>query len=441
METMQTREEVKREKERLKKQRQRQKMREEGKISDKSTRVKSIIDNICSGKKVRANLKRFGITIDMIPCDQSKIHQETLKKLENVVNKEEIISTDQPDDSNVQSQAMSVINNELKLSQSRMNEIFERVFQEKKISDVTHNNYKRDFNRIIELLKCPETDIIPCFTDTRHVLDILRHTYSNVSTYKNMLTPIISLCKYDENFAKSVDYKAYLAEMNNLRAIAKKNEIDKSNNGQTQPWSYYVKLRQQLEHIDQDNTRYLLLSIYTLLPPVRDDYGKVYVSQGETVPSEERSIYYVNTGRLVLCEYKTGKYYGIIDEIIPMRLQKIISQSLTKHPRKYLITKGSTVDQLYSSKQGGKLSSIFQSRFFDFSINDLRHSLEDYIDQFHRSFTSGELIKIRHIMGHNASIGDLYTRKKSIDSDDYTKCEITVDNLIESICCKIGGNI
>jgi len=65
--------------------------------------------------------------------------------------------------------------------------------------------------------------------------------------------------------------------------------------------------------------------------------------------------------------------------------------------------------------------------------------MEDYIDQYHRYFTSSELIMIRHIMGHNANIGDLYTRKRSVESVDYTKYLNCHDGVIESICHKIGG--
>jgi len=85
--------------------------------------------------------------------------------------------------------------------------------------------------------------------------------------------------------------------------------------------------------------------------------------------------------------------------------------------------------------RGGKLSS----KFFKFSINDLRHSMEDYIDQYHRSFTSSELLLIRRFMGHNANIGDLYTRKISLESDYYSKYETDEDNPVESVCNKIGG--
>lgn len=474
METIATMDEVRREKERLKKQRQRQKLRSEGQISDKATKIKAIINNICNGIKVRSNLERFGITLDMIPCDHSKIHPDILAKLikpaDNGEHKPSDGSDQKPADNGEQKSSDGSDQNPTdtvdqkhnadpidakpnrikiqlkphieirKMTRTHAVESFNKAFTDGQILEVTFNNYVRDFNRVIEIINCPEHDIISCFKNSANVLSHLRKSYPNISTYKNMLTPIISLCKYNEYFAKNVDQKIYLNEMNNLRLQAKKEEVDKSNTGQATPWSYYVMLRQELRTNESNSIKYLLLSLYTMLPPVRDNYGRVYIvyKEGE-IPVDEHSFYYVTTGRLILTKYKTEKYYGIIDEVIPIALQEVIAKSLEVYPRKYLITKEGTTDELYSSSRGGKLSSIFQSRFFKFSINDLRHSMEDYIDQYHRSFTSSELLLIRHFMGHNANIGDLYTRKRSVDSDDYSKYDGTNDTLIESICHKIGG--
>jgi hypothetical protein len=42
-------------------------------------------------------------------------------------------------------------------------------------------------------------------------------------------------------------------------------------------------------------------------------------------------------------------------------------------------------------------------------------------------------------MGHNANIDDLYTKKISVESIDYTKSSNGQDGVIESICHKMGG--
>jgi len=252
-----------------------------------------------------------------------------------------------------------------KMTQLQVNKSFRQAGQMGQIKEVTSNNYIRDFQRIVELLECPTDDIIPCFRNVEKVLSIMQQYYPNISTYKNMLTSIISLCKYNELFAKFVNQEAYLREMNRLRTLVQKNDVEKSNMGQTMPWSYYVQLLSQLKQEMPNSTKYLLLCLYTMIPPVRDNYGKVYIVYDDSlVPNNEHNLYYLNNGRLVLTEYKTDKYYGVIDEVIPIVLQEVIANSLEKYPRKYLITKDNTIDQLYSQNRQGKLSSIFQSRFF-----------------------------------------------------------------------------
>lgn len=207
-----------------------------------------------------------------------------------------------------------------------------------------------------------------------------------------MITPILSLGKYNNLFAQKVDIEKYRQEMNRMRNAVSVDEERKADDDSSTPWSDYVNLRQQLGKTDPFSTKYLILCMYTLIPPVRDNYGRVYiVYDAENIPECEYNLYYPETGRLILREYKTDKFCGIIDESLPGKLREIINKSLEMFHRKYLVTRDCSPEQLYDENKGGKPSSIITSRFFDFSINDLRHSFETYVYQFHNKFLFAEL--------------------------------------------------
>lgn len=429
MEPELSKEAIRREKERLRKKQQRQRLRDEGQISDKPMKMKLIISHICEGKKTRVNLHDFGITLDMIPCDHSKIHPDVLDELKRSCGTNVVPPVEQPQE--VTHKAMSL---------SEAEQVFDQAKNEGSITKDTCDTYKRNMSSIIKLMCCSEDDIIHCFKQYDQVFASLREAYKKVRTYKKMITPIISLGKYSKYFAEQVDIDKYRQEMSDERVVLAQQEKDIADEGSTVPWSSYVELRKQLGIDEPDSVRYLVLCLYTMIPPVRDNYGNVLIIQdGQDETPEEQNRYYPTSGRLVIGEYKTGKYYGIIDEVLPKRLQQIISQSLVSHPRRYLITKSWSYDNVYDSVKGGKLSAFITGHFVSCNINMIRHSCETYVDQVHSKFSLGELDLIRKIMGHSSRMGDLYSRRQTEDSIDYASKGSMGSNILESISCKLGG--
>jgi hypothetical protein len=458
MDPQQMKDEVRREREKLKKRRQRQLQKDKGLITDEFSKRKKIIQNICEGKKTRVDLTKFKISIDMIPCDLSLVHPDVLEEL--IRNEEETIdeaeaSTSASTSTSTSTTTPAIVPKKIKISvrkkpvlalksmsQEYLNTVFDTAQQSGHITETTCSNYKGDFNILIKLLKCPENSVIPCFSDVDKVITCLKQRYPNVATYKKMLSPIISLGKYDEWFRSRVDIERYRKEMTEMRKIVGKIEEDKANNGETTQWSEYVELRKALSKDEPCGIRHLIMCMYTMLPPVRDNYGRIYLvtEEAEEVPEDELSTYDMRTGRLIVGQYKTGKYYGVVDIIVPKKLQRIIKKSFDMKPRRYLITKDGTTDQIYHDSRGGKLSSIMTSRFFDFDINDLRHSFGSYIDQNHSKFSYTELNLIHQIMGHSAKMADMYARRGSEEGKSYATKKNNISDVVESICEKMGGN-
>jgi hypothetical protein len=179
-----------------------------------------------------------------------------------------------------------------------------------------------------------------------------------------------------------------------------------------------------------------------MIPCLRDDFGRIYLVQTPSPPpEEEQNLYFVNTGRFVLRKYKTAKFYHSLDFILPKRLQDIIRRSITpEFPRSYLITQKMLGTRIYDAKNGGKLSIVIRSNLKT-TINEFRHSLETYVEHNRLKFTCDELIMIRRIMGHGAETGDLYSRRASEPSIDWTTADVSqTTSLLESIHLKLGGD-
>lgn len=91
-------------------------------------------------------------------------------------------------------------------------------------------------------------------------------------------------------------------------------------------WNSKISKRKLIDKIQQ----HLLLNLYTLLPPLRNDYVLVKIinepSPDQTNTCIDKSFNYINlaTKQLLLCKYKTDKYYGIKKIDIPDKLYDII---------------------------------------------------------------------------------------------------------------------
>lgn len=170
-----------------KKQRQRQRTRDEGEISDKTFKKHLIIQSICAGKKIRSNLVAFGITLDMIPCDQSIIHPDVLEQLQistEIIKQQLNKDQSQIDKPKIKVRIKSTISPQDILSFTQAIHSFDQAELNGDISYTASNTYKRDLTTIIKLISCLIDDIIPCFINHIAVLDTIRQKYPNIRTYK-----------------------------------------------------------------------------------------------------------------------------------------------------------------------------------------------------------------------------------------------------------------
>lgn len=208
-------------------------------------------------------------------------------------------------------------------------------------------------------------------------------------------------------------------------------------------WSEIVDQRVNLEHSNKvKDQKYLIISLYTLIPPMRDDFGNVRIVSDESEMNEEDNYYCTKSSKFYFNHYKTLNHYGKLVYEVPNKLSLIIKDSLLQNPRPYLITKNNNTSK--SPYKDGKLSQLVRKYFKctePITINALRHSFETYMCEYGLEFTLPEKLYINKIVGHDSNQRDYYVR-----SDLRSRVLYDINNppngsLIECISTKIGGNV
>jgi hypothetical protein len=156
------------------------------------------------------------------------------------------------------------------------------------------------------------------------------------------------------------------------------------------------------DRLPDDDIRKLLIAMYTMIPPMRADYGEVKLYSFGEEPETDNFIF--RDGRravIQIADYKTSKTNGPVRQVLPDNLRKLLDASLRAKPREYLFGPYKKFSQ-WANKE---LSDLFET---DFTITMFRHA---YINSLPiAQMTVEEKQKIAHLMGqsYNANQQDLY---------------------------------
>lgn len=219
----------------------------------------------------------------------------------------------------------------------------------KKIIEMTSGNKSNEILKLSELKK------------SKKIIDRLEGSIKSISSRKNIVSSILvfmgaikseipSVSKslevyqeYHKNLAKKkedsyMDNEMSAKEKENWitgkdisdKISSLKAVVEGANMSPSQGSSDSGKISRVLLDTYQ---RYLVLNLYTLLPPLRNDYANVKVIKncedfGEKDECVDTEFNYINfcTKKLLLCTYKTRKFYGIKRVDIPGELFEIIEE-------------------------------------------------------------------------------------------------------------------
>lgn len=170
-----------------------------------------------------------------------------------------------------------------------------------------------------------------------------------------------------------------------VRAIYESNKPSKRQREAHVPWEEVEAMRDALPSASDER---LLLSMYTMIPPARADYGSLRIFKGEPRPAQVAAnpnhLVVGDRGKvtLVLRQYKTSEAYGEHVKVLPTELAALVRRSIADRPREFLFTTTKTRTAYASNAAFAEWVGDTLRRLFDrpFTCNGLRHSFISSLD-------------------------------------------------------------
>ncbi|HEY9702109.1 MAG TPA: hypothetical protein V6C58_06670, partial [Allocoleopsis sp.] len=167
--------------------------------------------------------------------------------------------------------------------------MFKRILNSD-LSETTKNNYLQSIQKLETEFKV-------------HILDILSQPYKyiprinelteNLTSLRSLYVAILSLFKYDPSL-KSIlmeEYDKWVEEFE-IWNENYKHKVEQNQPSERQRESYlsFEEMREKVKTLPMGSEERMLLAIYTYIPPVRSDYGRLRIYY-DRVPRNPESNY------------------------------------------------------------------------------------------------------------------------------------------------------
>lgn len=275
------------------------------------------------------------------------------------------------------------------------------------LSIVTKRNY---YQKGVVLMKLIEEPMEYIILHPREVIKKLNKTYPNVGSRKTFYTFILALFRYNSNLKcrYKKEYDEWMKEFTETdKQITDRYKENAPTKKQQEGFVAFDEIVKKRDSLEDGTDEKLLLSLYTYIPPLRADFGKVAIYE-EDVPEKERKEenYIYDNSELVLRRYKTAKSHKEFSKELPKELVKQIKESLKKRPRKYLFTmRGGEplLKNTYTKWCNRVLARLFGKPL---TVSLIRHAYINTLD--FNKLTIKEKEEIAADMTHSAGMQDKY---------------------------------
>jgi hypothetical protein len=281
-------------------------------------------------------------------------------------------------------------------------------FHEAKIAESTKKLYNKTLNKWLELFN---TKITPAYiyNNPYESVTLLRKSLISTDSDSQQILNryIIAIMSYRKYNTSSVTSDPIIySQWNQLLKFTYSQIIQYRQNSEP------TFLQQQKDGIDLSlkeiedirdelpmSFTKLLIAFYTMIPPMRADYGMVQILPYDKQPSTANFIFMDNKrATMFIRDFKTSKDYYEVKTELPKPLYKLLKESLQQAPRDYLFVNrlGSPFNRSnFSSWANENLSRVFSK---DFSLTLFRHI---YISNLDPKIKLSEKETIAKAMGHS----------------------------------------
>lgn len=192
-----------------------------------------------------------------------------------------------------------------------------------------------------------------------------------------------------------------------LENLPTDNQLNKG--GSQLTFNHFVDVRNKLP---LGSIERLLISMYTMIPPVRADYFATQIIRNDEVPNQKNYIRILQNGQMIstLTDFKTKKSYKQITNELPSELIIEINASLDKYPRSFLFVNISGkpfTRNSFTVWSRRILSKVFET---DFTLVFFRHAFSTHYVSVNdiSKMTDAQIKLISDKMGHSLEMFKAY---------------------------------
>jgi integrase len=265
-------------------------------------------------------------------------------------------------------------------------------------SKVSIDSYNYSLKRLKKIMEIKE-DGLDWLKDSGKVIELIDGFPYSHNYKKTFYIAIVSILKLDKNPLMDA-YKVKMDEYNKKQAeIYQEQLLSPGEQEKFMDWKEILKVQRTMEKGTLDH---LLVSLYTLQPPMRLDYCGMKVVT--THPEAKDGNYLVMSDKpyFIFTQYKTVKRYGVVIKEVPKPLVVVLKRYFKGYPTDILFQMSETA---FSKLIGDVFEKHTTKRV---TCNILRHSYVSHIKRNDK--TIKEQIKLSKDMLHSVSMSDVYRR-------------------------------
>jgi integrase len=192
--------------------------------------------------------------------------------------------------------------------------------------------------------------------------------------------------------------------------INAKYQSNKPTERQEEAYVSFDELERKRDSLEIGSDARLLLSLYTLVPPLRSDYNLVAIYKNDKDIKYDNYLILNKNPYLVITKYKTAKTYKDIKIDLPKKLVKEIKESLKLKPREFIFVqkngKPYEKSNTFNRWANRTLKSLFDKK--NISLSTLRHIYITRRDLKLEEKSGLERNKIAQMMGHSVGTQQNY---------------------------------
>jgi integrase len=287
--------------------------------------------------------------------------------------------------------------------------------------DITIDNHVRHIKILFEHYGGKKT-LLEYLSNTKKVIKDLEDKYPKISTRSSYICSIFVYLRAVEADQKVIDYyyQKFIEMKKELKEIDEKNEKSEK---EEKNWVSQLEIKQKIEDLKKSfgksrdlfdtYQQYLVLNLYFLIPPLRNDFARVEVFKKFDEKFTGNSIN-LNTKQLILKEYKTAKTYGTKTIDLPEELIKIIKKWISIREKIHPVLKGrrELLFNLKLTPMNGINLTIYLNKIFGRKVSSTMLRKSYLSDRFPVIESTDELNKLAGAMCHSVSMQQSTYRKK-----------------------------